>query len=262
MDNFIEHPYFLRFIEGFTKNGFRYTLFAGGAFLTLYVFGKRKYILQKIQQRFPKKKKLIQEITYSILTMGIYALFSILFIVNQNHWHIGQVYYSISDYGIPYFLFSIVVMVVWHDTYFYWTHRWMHHPKVFKVIHKVHHLSYNPTPLAAFSFHPIESFISMGFIPIAMMLMPFYKYLLLIFFTIDFLNNIISHLGYEFYPKWFATHPITKYLNNATFHNIHHKYSKGNYGLYFTIWDRWMNTMHPKYEPTFHSIKNKKDKSI
>ena len=76
-----------------------------------------------------------------------------------------QVYEPINKYGYGYYFFSILLMIVLHDTYFYWTHRAMHWKPLFKWVHKTHHLSINPTPFAAYAFHPIEAVVEIGIIP-------------------------------------------------------------------------------------------------
>jgi lathosterol oxidase len=35
---------------------------------------------------------------------------------------------------------------------------------------------------------------------------------------------------------------------------MHHQYFRGNYGLYFNIWDRMMGTNHPDYEKRFYAV--------
>ena len=37
---------------------------------------------------------------------------------------------------------------------------------------------------------------------------------------------------------------------------MHHQYFKENYGLYFTYWDRLMNTLHKDYDARFETITN------
>ena len=37
---------------------------------------------------------------------------------------------------------------------------------------------------------------------------------------------------------------------------MHHQYFKGNYGLYFTWWDRVMKTMHRDYDERFEQVSN------
>jgi sterol desaturase/sphingolipid hydroxylase (fatty acid hydroxylase superfamily) len=41
-------------------------------------------------------------------------------------------------------------------------------------------------------------------------------------------------------------------------HNQHHKFFKGNYGLYFTIWDRLMGTMREDYDKAFEEVKTRR----
>lgn len=44
-------------------------------------------------------------------------------------------------------------------------------------------------------------------------------------------------------------------LNNTpTNHVMHHERMRGNYGLYFNIWDRLMGTNHPEYEARFREV--------
>jgi lathosterol oxidase len=66
--------------------------------------------------------------------------------------------------------------------------------------------------------------------------------------------NVFGHMGYEFFPKGFASHKILKWHNTATNHNMHHRFVKCNYGLYFNIWDRMMKTNHPKYEEIYDEV--------
>ena len=49
-------------------------------------------------------------------------------------------------------------------------------------------------------------------------------------------------------------HPLFKWLNTSTNHNMHHKYVTCNYGLYFNFWDRVMNTNHVKYQATYEEV--------
>jgi lathosterol oxidase len=64
----------------------------------------------------------------------------------------------------------------------------------------------------------------------------------------------MGHLGYEIFPQGALRHPLLKWLNTSTNHNMHHKYVRCNYGLYFSIWDRIMKTNHAKYEETFDEV--------
>jgi len=66
--------------------------------------------------------------------------------------------------------------------------------------------------------------------------------------------NVMGHLGYELFPKGFASHRLFKWHNTSTHHNMHHRLVKCNYGLYFNFWDRVMSTNHPAYEESFDQV--------
>jgi sterol desaturase/sphingolipid hydroxylase (fatty acid hydroxylase superfamily) len=84
--------------------------------------------------------------------------------------------------------------------------------------------------------------------------MPIHLFSFLIFMTA---YNVYGHLGFEIYPKNFNKHPIGKWFNTSVNHNMHHQYFKGNYGLYFTYWDRLMGTMHKNYDDSFENVTSK-----
>ena len=66
--------------------------------------------------------------------------------------------------------------------------------------------------------------------------------------------NVYGHLGYELYPKGFAKNALGKWINTSVSHNQHHQYFKGNYGLYFTFWDRMMGTLRDDYGERFEEV--------
>ena len=45
--------------------------------------------------------------------------------------------------------------------------------------------------------------------------------------------------------------PRFDWLTTVTHHDLHHSESRWNFGLYFTWWDRWMGTEHPRYKEEF-----------
>jgi lathosterol oxidase len=82
-------------------------------------------------------------------------------------------------------------------------------------------------------------------------------YHLIFFFLFMIIYNVYGHLGYELYPKNFNKTVLCKYINTSVAHNQHHKYFKGNYGLYFTIWDHLMGTLREDYSQAFEEVKNR-----
>jgi sterol desaturase/sphingolipid hydroxylase (fatty acid hydroxylase superfamily) len=231
----------------------RFFLFAGSIFLFFYVWKKRKYWYLKIQQRFPDKKHVYREIRYSFYTVFIFGLVVLQVEWASNH-HYTLLYRPIDKYGYPYYVFSILLMIFLHDAYFYWTHRLLHWKPLFKTVHKVHHFSNNPTPFSAYAFHPVEALIEISIVPIIVFTIPYHVTALYFFTVYTLLMNVFGHMGYEFFPKGFVSNKYLKWHNTATNHNMHHRFVKCNYGLYFNIWDRMLKTNHPRYEEIYEEV--------
>ncbi|SDI57786.1 sterol desaturase family protein [Mucilaginibacter sp. P25] len=237
----------------------RYLVFAGALYLFFYVWRRRTYWYSKIQQRYPESKHILREIVYSFFTILIFGAV-ILLVIYASKQHLTGIYPNISDKGYPYYFLSIGLMILMHDTYFYWTHRVMHWKPLFKLMHKTHHLSTNPTPFAAYAFHPLEAVVEIGIVPLIAFTIPYHGTALTIFSLYSLLLNVTGHLGYELFPQGFTTHKLFKWHNTSTHHNMHHRLIKCNYGLYFNIWDRLMGTNHPDYEKSFEQVVEKREK--
>lgn len=235
--------------------GDRYFLLAGIVFLLYYGLLRRTLANKKIQKRFPRSKDYLREIGYSILSILIFAFVPVFFIKNEAV-RIHTLYYTDpAQYGWFYFGFAFLLMLFLHDTYFYWTHRLMHHPRIFRYFHLVHHQSTNPSPWAAYAFHPLEAIVEVGIVVIFLFTFPITLYHLSFFFLFMIVYNIYGHLGWELYPRNFSRHWLGRWINTSVNHNQHHQHFKGNYGLYFLFWDRWMGTIRPDYEQKFEEVK-------
>lgn len=77
---------------------------------------------------------------------------------------------------------------------------------------------------------------------------------MLTFLLIMLVHNVYGHTGYEIYPLWVVKSKLGKWLNNSVNHNMHYKYFKGNYGLYFRFWDELLKTTDPNYETKIEEI--------
>lgn len=235
----------------------RYVIIGGIAWIIWYAVNRKKWAYKKIQPFFPKGGDYFREIGYSLLTFVVFtAMIMVVFSPVLRPY--TQVYGNISEYGWGYFVFTFIAMLFIHDTYFYWTHRLMHHPKLFKPMHLVHHRSTNPTPWASFSFQPTEAVIEFSVILIFIFCFPVHRAAILLFLVFMTVYNVYGHLGYEIFPKGFHRNFIGKWFNTSVNHNMHHKFFTGNYGLYFTFWDRIMGTVHPHYEENYEEVTGRK----
>jgi sterol desaturase/sphingolipid hydroxylase (fatty acid hydroxylase superfamily) len=231
----------------------RYIIFGGLAFLFFYVLLKNKSLFAKIQKKWPAKADYYREIFYSVLT---FLIFSVTPLILNNPYikPYTTIYRDINQHSVLYFWLVFPLMLIVHDTYFYWAHRIMHHPKLFSFFHVVHHKSTNPSPWASFAFQPTEAFIESGIIYLFALTFPVHLIHILSFLVFMTVYNVYGHLGFELFPKGANRHWVLKWFNTSVNHNMHHQYFKGNYGLYFTFWDRLMNTTHKEYDNRFEQI--------
>ncbi len=228
----------------------RYFLLSWLFYRIFYVWQLKKWESRKITQRDYPPGQFRKEITRSNITA---VLFGISGAVLLLLWQKGytKLYEDIHDYPLWWLPVSLIVALVLQETYYYWLHRWMHIPKVFRIIHKWHHDSHIASPWTAFSFHPIEGLIQAIFLPLILLFLPTNLYVLVIMLTIMSISSVINHLDIEIYPKWFSKNIFTRSMIGATHHSLHHKQYKYNFGLYFTWWDKLTKTESPVYDELF-----------
>ncbi len=235
--------------------GGRYFMFAAIAFVIYYVFFRQRFLYKKIQSRFPKNTDYLREMIYSLITIGIFSLVSLVLFTHPKVVPHTTVYKQVSEHGWLLYFATFPLLFLMHDTYFYFTHRLMHHRRLFKWFHLVHHQSTNPSPWAAYAFHPLEAFVEAGIVVVIVFTVPVHATHLMAFFLVMIVYNIYGHLGYELYPKGFSRSFIGKWINTSVNHNQHHQYFKGNYGLYFLFWDRVFGTIRADYDTRFDEVK-------
>ncbi len=137
---------------------------------------------------------------------------------------------------------SVLLYLLAHDTWFYWTHRWMHRPRVFRIAHAVHHASRPPTAWAAMSFHPVEALTQAIVIPALVFVVPIHVAALGVVLTVMTVMGVTNHMGWEMFPDWLVKSRAGGWLITASHHQRHHDLYRCNYGLYFRIWDRLCGT--------------------
>ena len=236
----------------------KYFFVAGGFFLIFYVYFPDKFKHSKIQPNHTQKKSdFIREIYHSNITLiiGIFVVPVLLFTPLEKYTNFKFSYtelpYNLSLWWSP--VIFLVVLVL-HDTYFYWIHWIMHRPKLFKRFHLIHHKSHDPTSLAAISFNYPEAMLELLFNVFIILVIPFDITVNFAVGLILFTFHSYVHLGYEIAPLWFRKSFLFNIFATSTHHNIHHSKTHYNYGLYFRMWDRIMKTEHPNYEAYYDEI--------
>jgi sterol desaturase/sphingolipid hydroxylase (fatty acid hydroxylase superfamily) len=233
--------------------GLRYFLLAGTAWLLGYVIFKRRWFIRKIVQKFPSSSDVRRELLSSLRTVLIFGAMGMLTITAARHgW--SRMYWKLSEHSAAWFWASVAISVLLHDAYFYWTHRLMHRPRWFRWFHRGHHLSMNPSPWASYAFDVPEAVVQSAIFPITVLLVPIHPFAFTLVMLWQITFNVIGHTGYEFFPRWLVDSWLGNFINTPTNHAMHHESMRGNYGLYFNIWDRMMGTNRPDYAQRFREV--------
>ncbi|MFT5305251.1 MAG: lathosterol oxidase [Chitinophagales bacterium] len=237
----------------------RYILFAGTALAIFYLVFKKFFKRYKIQNKKADKKDFLRELFYSIQTNLVFVGTALLVEFGPLGEY-SKIYANIHEFPLWYLPVSVVLALLIHDTYFYWMHRTIHIEPLYRTLHKTHHLSTNPSPLASFAFHAGESVLESFIIIIVIFLIPIHISMIFVFTSLSLLINVYGHLGFEIMPKWFRKTPLFQIVNTSVHHNMHHQYFKGNYGLYFRFWDRLMGTENVDYVSNYETVIASRDK--
>ncbi len=236
----------------------RYFVTAALAYFLFWIAFKRYWQHRIIQQKPFKARKMWSEFAYSMSTVLVFATIGTGILLAKKAGY-TQIY---DDFGAgggwPWFGISLAVMIFLHDTYFYWTHRLMHHPRIFRHVHLVHHRSTNPSPWAAYAFHPFEAVISALIYVIFVFTIPLHGLALFALLLYMIVRNVLGHLGIEFLPKGFVKNRWLNWHSTTTHHDLHHKDFGHNFGLYFTFWDKLCGTEHPAYHAKFEEVTSRK----
>lgn len=228
----------------------RYVIFAVGVWLALWILLHYPMRGRKIRDTRPPARQLVVEFLFSLRSIALFSTVGfLLYGAEEAGWLRGPE--LARSWGWPWLAVSLVAMIVVHDAYFYWTHRLIHHPRLFRRFHLRHHRSNNPSPFTAYSFDVSEALVNVAFVPLWMVIVPTDWPVTGFFMLHQIARNTLQHSGYEIMPSKRDGRPMFDWLTAVTHHDLHHAQAGYNYGLWFTWWDRWMGTEHPEYHSRF-----------
>ena len=228
-------------------------LAAGGVFLALWVWGRDRMRHRRIQAQFPGVIQMKREFAFSMSTVLVFSVVGLAIFIGIDA-GVWRLYDDIGEHGWLYYGASMALIIVAHDAYFYWAHRLMHHRRLFRLFHRTHHRSRNPSPWAALAFDPAEALVQALFLPLFLALVPIHGSAVLVFLIHMIVRNALGHSGFEVMPRAIVAHPIFGWFTSVTHHDLHHSSPASNYGLYFTWWDRLMGTENPDYQDRYAQV--------
>ena len=151
------------------------------------------------------------------------------------------------------FIVLFPLIPIWSALHFYWVHRLLHWPPLYRVAHALHHRNVNIGPWSGLSMHPIEHIL--------------------------YLSSLLIHFVIASHPLHFLFHAYFETVGAATshtgfegltvrgkkqlalgdfYHQLHHKHFKCNYGNIHMPCDRWFGSYHDGSEAATRRIRKRK----
>jgi len=247
--------HFARHMEGGIRiELIRYLAGAGGVAALLWL-GGRGLAHRKIQTRTASRIDVAREVRQSLWTIVVFAVVDLLTVALIVG---GVIAMAHGPARVATIVWQVIALIVLHDAWFYWMHRALHTRALFRLTHLAHHRSRTPTSWAAYSFATGEAVCEALVIPAMFLIVaaiaPVEPLAVFIFLGHQIARNAIGHSGHELAWSGFTRSPLTAWLTTTTHHDLHHSEGRYNYGLYFTWWDRWMGTEHPRYHDRFEAV--------
>ncbi|HUG62268.1 MAG TPA: sterol desaturase family protein [Methylomirabilota bacterium] len=176
----------------------------------------------------------------SLATLAFY--FSVGIFAQIQGWTLAPAAFSWWSWPL-----LLVVSLLLYDAWFYWAHRLLHWKPMWRF-HALHHKSITPTVWSNHSESFVEASLLHLYYAIVPFLLPIPWQMLLVQKIYDQVTGMVGHAGYEHFASPMSRIPWP--LAGTVFHDQHHSSFKANYGHTFSLWDRLMGTLHPRYDST------------
>jgi len=230
--------------EIFIRNLVLMTLVAGGLHLYFYTFRKQEDKEQfdtkpfnKTHKKFTFKNQLHDNMFWTLASgVTIWTSYEVLMM-----WAMANGYAPILTWTESpiWFIALFFVIPIWESFYFYWIHRFLHVPSMYKDIHSLHHRNTNVGPWSGLSMHPVEHVLFLGSVLIHFIVAasPVHIIYHLQYYA---LSSATTHTGFSgLFCKDKKLLPLGTYH-----HQLHHRYFECNYGSLELPLDKWFGTFH------------------
>ena len=137
------------------------------------------------------------------------------------------------------FVLLFLLTPMWISLHFYIVHRWMHWPRVYPLVHKLHHRNNNVGPWSGLSMHPFEHLFYFTSILIHFVIAA-HPLHILFHMMHQSLTASSSHTGYT----GLKVGDKNRFALGTFPHQLHHRYLDCNYGNLEVPCDKLFGTFH------------------
>jgi len=173
-----------------------------------------------------------------VVNVGLNMVFSSLIFVAVMYYFSDKLFHGGETPWVMMFGEVLAVLML-YDFMYYFMHRTLHHPKLMKYVHGIHHRARFPTTMESLFLHPVEGFSGLALLfGSAMVIGPVNWVSFLVIVFIHTIANVLVHMNLV------LPHPMFKLSNFwAVKHDFHHgKHLNKNFASIFPFWDMMFGT--------------------
>jgi sterol desaturase/sphingolipid hydroxylase (fatty acid hydroxylase superfamily) len=153
------------------------------------------------------------------------------------------------------FIVALILLPVWSAFHFYWAHRLLHLPAIYRHVHSLHHRNVNIGPWSGLSMHPVEHLLYLTTLLIHWVV-PSHPIHLIFHVIYQGPGAAMTHTGYED----MLIRDKRRLALGTFYHQLHHRYYECNYGNQEMPWDRWFGTFHDGSDGATQATRARKKK--
>ena len=133
----------------------------------------------------------------------------------------------------------LLLIPIWASFHFYWIHRALHWPPLYRLAHNLHHRNINIGPWSGLSMHPLEHVLYFSSVLIHFVVPSDPVHVMFHLYNLA-LNPAVSHSGFEA----LLLRRKRRMALGDFFHQLHHRYFECNYGTAEVPWDAVFGSFH------------------
>lgn len=215
-------------------------LFYWGTFIPFWIADRIPYARRwKVQPESDNGAAAIAHCAWRVMLNHCCLVLPIIFVTHPLYQLMGTTHHLHALPSLVTLIAQVVFFFIVEDFVFYWGHRALHTPFLYRHVHSVHHHHAAPFGIAAEYAHPFEvMFLGAATLAGPMLVGP-HLLTLYIYLALRCVQTVECHSGYDF--PWSLNRWLPLY-GGADFHDHHHRIHSGNYSSTFTWVDKMYGT--------------------
>ncbi len=216
-------------LETHIRNLCLMTAVAGGLHLYLYTFRRQADELkfdprhfETDHRRFTFNNQVFDNIFWT-LASGV-TFWTVWECVMMWGYANGQIPMLTWNDNPVWFVLLFPLLAMFHDLHFYFVHRALHWPPMYRMAHAVHHRNSNTGPWSGISMHPLEHAVYFTSLLIHVVLPTHPVHLLFHLYWLA-LAPAVSHSGYA----GILAGGKNRFVTGSFYHQLHHRFYDCNY---------------------------------